>query len=199
MSRLALVAIVSFAVLAPTAAPAQERAPSPFAADEMARLMARYEELSTPGPGHERLEPFVGEWATTTRVWLGGPGSEPATSTGSAEIEWILGGRFLLERSEGVAEEQEYEGLGLLGFDNVAGEYRSVWVDSGNTAMYTSAGEWNEEAEALVLTGEREDPMTGEVGSFEYVRRVTDEDGFVFEIHDLTLGAKVVEITYERD
>ena len=192
-------ALAGFVLVAPLVAQDRDPIAAPIPEDEMAWLMERYEELSTPGEAHERLEAFVGDWSTTTRVWLAGPDAPPAESEGSSEIEWVLGGRFLQERSEGEIEGQDVEGIGLVGFDNSQGEYESVWIDSGNTGMYRSSGAWNEERDALVLSGERRDPLSGDISRFDYVRRVTGDDSFVFEIHDLGLGARVVEITYERD
>ncbi|MGI0029374.1 MAG: DUF1579 family protein, partial [Nitrososphaera sp.] len=42
-----------------------------------------------PGAHHKALEPFVGRFTTTSRMWMK-PGEAPQESTGSAAHTWVL-------------------------------------------------------------------------------------------------------------
>jgi hypothetical protein len=52
------------------------------------------------GAEHVRLDPLVGSWATTIKIWEGPDQDKPIEMTGSVRRQWIYGGRFLEERIE---------------------------------------------------------------------------------------------------
>ena len=63
------------------------------------------------------LDAFIGEWT----IEAGFPGAPPGTTT----FEWILGGKFILERSE-VPVPEAPDGLMIIGFDE--GLDGNVWT-----------------------------------------------------------------------
>ncbi len=72
--------------------------PSP---EEMQAMMKAWKDTMTPGEHHKKLNHFVGSWTTTTKIWWGGPGT-PATQTkGSAEVNWVLDGRYIMRQATG--------------------------------------------------------------------------------------------------
>jgi hypothetical protein len=68
----------------------------------------------------------VGKWTTTYKFWMGGPGSEAMTSTGTAEMKSILGGRWLQEICKGVIMGQPHEAIGLSGYNLRLGDDAKV-------------------------------------------------------------------------
>ena len=40
-------------------------------------------------------------------------------STGSSEVKWIMGGRYLEQTATGTSMGQEFHGMGLMGYDNM--------------------------------------------------------------------------------
>src|SRR5262245_45667149 len=66
------------------------KVPSP---DALLKLLAK---AGKPGPEHKKLEPFVGEWTFTLKVWTN-PSESPAVLKGTVQRKWIMGGRFILE------------------------------------------------------------------------------------------------------
>jgi hypothetical protein len=78
---------------------------------EMDPAMQEALKRGTPGEHHKGLEPFVGRFTTTSRLWMK-PGAPPQESTGSAEHTWVLGGRFLRMDVRGDLGGQPFEGLG---------------------------------------------------------------------------------------
>jgi hypothetical protein len=73
-------------------------------------------EAGKPGPEHKKLEPFVGDWTVTIKLWTN-PNQPPAEAKGTVERKWILGGRFVQESASIQCNGKSFEGLGLLGYD----------------------------------------------------------------------------------
>jgi len=177
--------------------PAEAEMPSQAEMEEMAK---RFEQFSTPGEAHKRLEHFVGTWKTATRVWMAGPEAEPMVTEGRAEVEWILDGHFLMEKLSGEMMEMPFHGIGIVGYDNFKKKYQYLWVDSTSTAMFTSQGDYDESTRTFTYHGLMDEPMTGEHDKkVKYVLRIVDENTHVFVIHDPAIDAMVVEITYTRE
>jgi hypothetical protein len=80
-----------------------------------AAVISAMEEAGKPGPEHMRLQPFVGSWTVTARLWTD-PNQPPAEIHGTAERKWVLGGRFVQESLKGEYEGKSFEGVGLLGY-----------------------------------------------------------------------------------
>ena len=108
-------------------------------------LMATMMKYATPGEHHAHLKPLAGKWkfASKFRQVPDAPWNE---SGGESTTEWILGGRFLTQRVKSPATEafpMDFEGFALLGYDNLAKEYLSIWADR-HVAPRTSSGHRNE-------------------------------------------------------
>ncbi|HXK61080.1 MAG TPA: DUF1579 family protein [Acidobacteriota bacterium] len=87
-----------------------------------------------PGQYHKYLEPFVGNWDVTVRMW-GRPGQPPSESKASSEQTLIMDGRFLHQTFRGTFMGKPFEGLGLKGYDNVKKMYVSAWIDNSSTTI----------------------------------------------------------------
>ena len=57
------------------------------------------EEAGKPGPEHRKLQPFVGDWTLTVRLWTD-PSQPPAEAKGTVQRKWIMGGRFVQETAK---------------------------------------------------------------------------------------------------
>jgi len=202
----AFVAAVAAALLVTLPALAEEESvprqatPDPSEAERMALMM----ELGKPGPEHEMLASLAGTWQETVKMWAA-PGMEPMTASGRCTNRMILGGRFL--RSECRSEDGpiRVESLILYGFDRRRGEYTMVGYDTMGTYYITADGPWDEEREAIVMSGEDEDPVAGFVQRYDLVLRPDGDDRYITEVifknPELTHGVgafKMVEIELSR-
>lgn len=97
-----------------------------------------YQDTTQPGPVHEAMAARAGSYTTTSVIQA--PGQDPVESKGTAKIESILGGRFLLETTTGDAMGQPYESVKLWGYNNDTDELESVWVYTMGTGMMTMKG-----------------------------------------------------------
>ena len=73
-----------------------------------------------------------------------------------------LDGRVLHEVWKGEVMGRPFEGRSRTGYDNVTKSYWSTWTDTWSTGLMVMYGNWDEEQQAMVLTGDAVNPMTGE-------------------------------------
>ena len=181
------------------AVPADNKMPA--MSEKEAAMMQEFMKLAAPGDGHKKLEPLIGKWKHTSKVFAGGPVSPAMESIGTTERKWVLGGRYILEEHRGQLMGMPHEGLGLTGFDNFRNMYTSMWSDNMGTAMLTMKGSCDQAGKTFTYYGEMDEPgikITGRM--VKYVTRIVDANKHVFEIIDLHAGDnyKVIEVTYER-
>ena len=165
-------------------------------------MMKKYQEAATPGAGHKALDHFVGSWDLTLKMWWEGPGKPPAETTGTAEIKWIMNGRYIQENMTCQMMGQTHEGIGITGYDNFKKRYVTSFIDNMGTALITSEGTIDASGKVLTSYGKMDDPVTGERDKpVKYVSRIISKDKHVFEIYDLAGTPnefKAMEMTYTR-
>lgn len=169
---------------------------------DLQQMMEMWQKMATPGEPHEKLDYFVGEWKTTTKMWMAGPDAPPMTSNGSATTRWVLGGRFLMDEHEGTFMGMPLRGIGLTGYDNYKKKYVSMWCDSQNTSMHYQEGTIDQTGTVWTYFGTMDEWMTGEHDkTVKYIVRIEDADHYHFEIHDPAIvpgDTKVMQMDFER-
>jgi hypothetical protein len=102
-------------------------------------LLKALAEAGKPGVEHKKLEPFVGQWTFTLKLWTD-PEQSPAELKGTIERKWILDGRFVQEtaRAECAKSGKTFEGVGLLGYD--AGQRKFTFVKACGLSGTISSG-----------------------------------------------------------
>lgn len=131
---------------------AQQHQPSE---EGMARLM----KYAQPSEHHKKLEPFIGAWNQTVRIWMT-PGADPQTLEGSATYKWIMGGRFVQGTYAGNYMGEPFHGMDLLGYDNFREQYISLWIDNHMTGFMTANGWYNDETDTIIMHGTVDDAMS---------------------------------------
>ena len=192
------------AVIAPMAAPSQDKPAKPKRSahpyeNDPKEMMRRWEETLPLNEHHAKLAPLVGEWDVESRTSMA-PGA-PATK-GSAKITWLMEGRWLLLEQEDAAMGVPMRTVSITGYDNFKLKYVSTFVNSYTTAMLSAEGAFDKDNKSLLQYGHMDEPMTGEHDkTVRYVTRFLGPDRFAFEIHDLAIGegdCKVMEHIYTR-
>src|SRR5215470_8636991 len=117
----AALALLLGVLLQATRADEPKTPPSPEA------LLKALAEASKPGAEHKKLEPFVGQWTFTMKLWTD-PEQAPAELKGTIERKWIMDGRFIQETARGECAKtgKTFEGLGLLGYDAAQKKFTCV-------------------------------------------------------------------------
>jgi len=164
-------------------------------------MMKRWMEMASPGPGHEALKKFEGNWTTTTRMWMAGPDAPPSETKGTAEYKLILDGRYLLEETEGEMLGMPHKGFGMTGYDNFKKCYVATWADNLGTAILTMHGHLDQTGSKLTMYGQMDEFLTGENDkTVKYVTEFNGDDEMTFTVYDLAAGDdyKAFQIVYER-
>jgi len=175
------------------ASKAEAKAPSQ---DEM---MAEMMKFAAPGDQHKALEPLVGTFKSSAKMWMG-PG-EPQTSEGTCERSWIMGGRFLLGKHTGTMGGAPFEGLEIQGYDNRFAQYTSMWIDNMGTGIATSSGGTMDGAtKTLTMTMSMFDPGTKAMLPYKLATKIVDANTHVFTMTSNRGGKDMteLEITYTR-
>jgi hypothetical protein len=81
-------------------------------------------EMTKPGPEHQKLGAFVGNWTFEGEMKPGpmGPGGK---MTGTDRIQWLPGNFFVERRYEGKGPMGEMKGLEILAYDAAKKTYTS--------------------------------------------------------------------------
>ena len=199
--------IATCAVMGVYLAPSAGDETAPKQESDMHQLWMQY---GTPGKQHALLEKFAGEWDVTLKTWWDGTDKEPEVNKATVHAELIFGGRFLKTEMDGTMKiemqgeklELPIKGLGLMGYDSFKKKYVSTWIDSNNTAMWTSEGTSDRAGTTITSFGFSDDWMTGERGKLvKWIERVVDENTIASEMHDLALTdgpTKVFEMVWKR-
>lgn len=160
---------------------AQEKAPN------MQDMMKKYMDASAPGDAHKKFDDLVGSWNIATTMWMNGPDQPPTTAKGTAELKWVLGGRFLQQETKGEFMGMPSAGIGFNGYDNLDKKYTMFWIDNSATAMYTAEGNFDKSGKVLTMYGKMDEVLTGEHDKYAiYVLRLVDKDKWIFEFYDAT-------------
>lgn len=189
-----LLAAFGAATRVPADSPAAHETPSEA---EMAAAMR----MMMPGEHHKLLETFVGDWEMTTKVWMGGPGTEPAITKATSHAEWVLGGRFVMSTMKGEMFGMPHEGIGMIGYDNFKNMYVATWASNMGTEILTYTGMSAPGSNVITMYGAMDDAMMKVVGRpVKYIYRIADADHYTMELVDLHAGDdyKVVEVSFTR-
>src|SRR5512138_2680848 len=148
-----LSALVAALVAAATVALAQD---APQMSAEEKAMMEAWAKAATPGKQHQWLAAKAGQWDLSGRFW-NDPSKPPTETKGSVERFLMLGGRVLSEKAKSPGfMGQDFEGFGLMGFDNVSQEFWTTWSDTMGTGLMVSKGSCDDKG-ACTFQGEYAD------------------------------------------
>ena len=179
-------------------AAADEKAGPKAPPDEKAAMEAMTR-AATPGEAHKRLDPLVGTFDASAKMWPA-PGKPPEESKGTSENKWVLGNRYVEQRYQGTFMGQPFNGIGYTGYDNVWKRYVSVWMDDAGTGMMVSSGKASG-AHAVDTHGTVYSPVTGKPERVTEKLTVADADHHTLEMWAPAPDGKpfkVMEIAYTR-
>ena len=162
--------------------------------------MAAWQKASTPGLHHKHLAELAGAWKAVCTMWMK-PGAEPETAEIKVVCESLFGGRYLLEKSEGMMMGMPFEGMSLNGYDNLKGKHTTAWIDNMGTGTMYAEGTCSDSCTVNTQYAVQTDPMTGKDAKVKMVNRTIDKNTRVFEYYmvgDDGSEFKTMEITYTR-
>lgn len=163
---------------------------------EMQAMMA----AATPGPHHAELMKSAGTYDVSVKTMM--PGVPPTESKGTATIEGILDGRFIVESMKSPNfMGGPWEGRGIYGYDNTTKKHVGTWCDSWGTMLMNMEGTCDGSCKVVTLTSNFVDPATKTTKTMKAVSKEISADEFVLELSDVEKGGKetkMMEINYKR-
>jgi hypothetical protein len=129
----------------------------------------------TPGVHHKHLAQFAGKFEYTSKMWMS-PGGQPMESKGTSVAEMVMGGRYLQDEVAGDVMGMPFKGMGLTGYDNLAGEYTFAWIDNMSTSIMRGAGSCSSDGKVITLEGTILAPGVPEPKPFKQVVTWVDEN-----------------------
>jgi hypothetical protein len=192
---------------------AQDAAPAKSADDKPndAQMMTMMMDLAKPGENHKVLEPLVGTWTYTTKLWLSpDTNTPPMEYSGKAVAKSIMGGRYIqtdntskmqMPGADGTMMDMDFHGMEIAGYDNAKKKFVSSWVDNMGTGIMLSEGTYDPATKTITYTSE-EEPMPGMKMKVRELLKLTDGDHHTFELyedHGDGKETKAMEIVCVRD
>lgn len=150
---------------------------------------------------HKLLEPFVGTFRATVKIWMGA--DEPVISTGTMVNRLDLGGRFLHEHYTGDQTDGPYpnfEGRGYWGYNTLSQCFEGYWIDNASTAMSMEWGQADEVGKVWTMKSEMPNPEGGTITRTTIIS-LKDRDHHTMEAYMSGpdgVDRKTMEIEYER-
>ena len=183
---------------------------SAFAADKaktkddpkMQEMMKKMAEASTPNEHHKRLADMAGNWSYTSKMWES-ENATPEESKGTSKMKMILGGRWLQQDIKGKAMGMPFEGMGLTGYDNIKGQYETLWLDTMGTAAMKGTGNYDEASKTLKDSGQFTCPATGKDEKYRGEWKIIDKNNMVYTMYSAGMDGKGpefknMEMTFKR-
>lgn len=177
-STFAVLSLLAATLAVPVAAQQDKPQQPPMGGPEMEAMM----KAMSPGENHKHLTRYVGDWTFTSKMWMD-PSQPPMESGGTMRGEMILGGRYVQTMWKGDFMGMPFEGRGTDGYDNMAKQYVSSWVDNMGTGILLSTGTCEDNGKKCTMKGDMIDPMTGKPSYLRTVTTWMDESNFKFELY----------------
>jgi hypothetical protein len=166
---------------------------------QTAEQQKAFMDYMTPGKVHEMLAKEDGNWTFTMSYWMS-PDAPPATSTGTNEYKMVLGGRYQQSVSKAKMEGMDFEGHGLLGYDNAKQIFQNTWVDNMGTGITFMEGKWDDATKSVTFKGKMYESMSGKDMEVRQVYKMIDADHHTMEMYMPSNGKemKTMEIKFTR-
>jgi hypothetical protein len=162
-------------------------------------MMKAWMAYATPGEAQKAMAGMAGSWDTTVTFYMN-PG-QPQVEKGTATIEPIMDGRYLMEKAEGAFQGMPFHGMGIYGYDNGLKHYVSSWIDNMGTGIMTGTGTSDDGGKTINWTNKAFDPMAGKEQNYRSVLHMMSADQYHFEMFGPGPDGKemkTMEMTYDR-
>lgn len=193
---LSLIPMASIAALAQGDKPKEMTPPPGMSSADMEAMT----KAATPGENHKHLQRYVGDWTYNLKFMA--PGQPAMESTGTMHAEPILGGRYIQSVFKGEFMGQPFEGRSTDGYDNVAKQYVSSWVDNQGTGIMNSTGSCDAGCKVVNMNADMLDPVSGKKIATKQTTTWSDDTHFKMEMFmvDPASGqsVKMMEISAQK-
>lgn len=138
-----------------------------------------WKSYASPGEHHKALSKFVGTWRSYVRAY-DDAGNPNQVFLGQAKAKWILGDRFIHLKDD----LKKITVYGIIGYDNRAKKYVSVFYNKNSTGIHITQGTYDEDEEQIAFVGDTIDYSTGESQTVTQAYQFLGDDKLQFETYD---------------
>ncbi len=147
------------------------------AADMQAFIVA-----GTPGEMHQHLAKGVGEWHCKTATWMA-PDTEPLKGEGKLVVTPVMDGRYTkCEITGDMPGMGPYHSSGFYGFDNVAQQFVSTFIDNHSTGIMTGTGQLSPDGKVLTWNFTYNCPINKKPAVIREIETITGENTKTLEM-----------------
>jgi hypothetical protein len=151
------------------AAGEQPQLPPGWTMEDMKKMMA----AGTPGKEHAHLVEGAGKWKAETTMWMT-PDGPPMKSAGTSTVTPMMDGRYVKVEMEGEMPGMgPYHGFGIYGYDNVAKEFVSIWVDNHSTGIMKGTGKLSDDGKKLAWDFKAHCPIADKMVTMREIETIT--------------------------
>ena len=154
---------------------------------DSATMMKAWEAYMTPGDMHKWMASTDGKWDAEVTSWMD-PGKPPMTSKSSVENKTVMGGRYQESVYKGKMMGMDFEGHGLMAYDNAKKKFVSTWIDNMGTGIMMMEGTYDEASKTVNMSGKMTD-VTGKDLAMREVVKIIDDKHQTMEMY-CTQGGK---------
>jgi len=163
------------------------------------KMAQEYMKMMSPNENHAYFKDIAGKWDVKTVAWMA-MGQESTVTKGTCDASLMFGGRFLMMKFSSTMMGQPFEGIEILGYDNLKKKYVTFWIDNQSTNFYLTEGTRDSLTKVETETGDWGTPMGGTM-PVRSVTKVVNKDTIVYELYMTMPGGqefKSVENTMTR-
>ncbi len=202
LAALGFTAATSRPALAGDPSAAQDSKAPPLPPGMTQADMTAMMDAATPGPMQAYLTKDCGTWTGASKYWMSAD-SPPDVGEISYTCTAILGGRFIQQDcTSEMPGMPPFQGLGLLGYDNVAKVFQSVWIDSMGTCMATGTGSLSSDEKTLTINSSYTCPVRKKCVTMRQVTTRESADRTLMRMYmpDMATGKEflAMDIVYTR-
>jgi uncharacterized protein DUF1579 len=135
-------------------------------------------DVPKPGPEHEWLHQFVGEWETEAECRA--EGKSPMKSKGTERVR-LIGDLWIVAEGQSIIMDKPMTSILTLGYDSEQKKYVGTWIGSWMTHLWQYRGSLDKSGKTLTLETEGTCPQfPGTMAKFKEVMEVKSRDHRVF-------------------
>jgi hypothetical protein len=168
---------------------------------DSAAMMKAWMDYITPGEMHKIMASTDGTWEGDFIHYMG-EGAPPQKSTATATFKTVYNGLFQESIHQGSFAGMQFEGKGVLAYDNAKKKFISTWYDNMGSGIMILEGDFNPTTKTYTFAGKATNPLTKQDCVMREIVKIIDNDNQVMEMYgpDPVTGKeyKAMEIVMKR-
>jgi len=137
---------------------------------------------STPGKLHQYLADGAGVWQGKNTMWMM-PGGDPVKGDSTTTITPLMDGRFMkVDLAGDMPGMGPYKRVGIVGYDNVAKQFVSNWIDNFGTGMMNGVGKLSPDGKTLTWSLTFNCPLTQKPAVMRQIETITGPNTKTLEV-----------------